>query len=237
MLLKKRSEELEVMDGYQGDAWQVHGTLSNIEIVNRFLGGSRVLIHYLEKFSKTWPAGKTIRILDVGCGSSDIPKAVIDWARRKKLSLKITALDILHDAVTFSRKRLSGYPEINYVQADALKPPFRPEAFDYVFGSMFFHHLSDELILEMLASFNNLAGRGIIVNDLLRRLRAYLMIFLISRFSRVHMFRIDAPLSVLKGFKRPELEDYIEKSGLSYLKFRPHFLWRFALAGEKPFNK
>jgi hypothetical protein len=102
-----------------------------------------------------------------------------------------------------------------------------------VISSLFFHHLDDEKIPDVLKIFDVLAARGLIVNDLLRRKRAYLWIKFFSRFTQNRAFRNDAPLSVLRGFQPKEIKNLTQRSGLNYLKLYHHFGHRFALAGEK----
>jgi len=232
--LKSRSKEEEIMDGFSGDPADIEHAYRLIEKVNRFLGGTRVVLRYLKRYSRRWPAGATIRILDLGSGATDIPRAIVDWARKKNLKIRVFALDILAEALRYSRNKLRDYPEIRFVQASALDLPFGKESFDYVISSMFFHHLDEELLVKVLGEADRTARRGIIVNDLLRYWRAYLWILFFSCFTKNRMFKKDAPLSVLKGFRPREIRTLIQKTSLRYLKFHYHFGHRFALTGERP---
>jgi len=232
--LKHRSKEEEVMDGFSGDPRDIEHAYRLIERVNRFLGGTRVILKYLRRYSGHWPAGATIRVLDLGSGATDIPRAIANWCRKKKIKIQILALDILSDALRYSRNKLADYPEIRFIQASAFDLPFKKGSFDYVISSMFFHHLDDEALVKVLRESDRAAQKGIILNDLLRYWRAYLWILFFSCFTKNKMFKSDAPLSVLKGFRPHEMKALIRKTSLPYLKFRYHFGHRFALAGEKP---
>jgi len=233
VFLKTRSDKKEIMDLATEDFDQTAQAYRLIRYVNKYLFGTRVFLTHLEQHSRVWPANKTIHLLDVGAGGCDIPKAIVDWARNKKVPIAITALDISAFALHFARKEISGYPEILLCLGSIFDPPFQPGSFDYVISSMFFHHLSDAEIPRVLRSCDTLAARGIIINDLLRNIRAYLWIYFLSRFTKNRMFQNDAPLSVLRGFKKNEVEVLIRRSGLDYLSFHHHFGHRFAIAGEK----
>ena len=233
---KTRSQEKEIMDLGIPSYEETVGNYRLIRSVNRFLGGSQTILTHLARFSRSWSKDALIRILDVGSGAADIPQAIIRWGRRRGYPISVVAVDRDPHVIRFARQALEDYPEITWVRALSPSLPFGPASFDYVISSLFFHHLSEGEIVETLQTFDRLARRGIVVNDLLRRRRAYLGIFLLSRFSRNQPFRKDAPLSVLRGFQRSEIEPLVAKAGLGYLKFCSHFAYRFAIAGEKEFR-
>lgn len=233
LAFKHRSNEKEIMDleirGYEETA----EAYRFIRDVNRYLFGTRVILSHLEQYSKHWDKHSILRILDVATGASDIPQAIALWAKKRGFQVQITGLDINPQVMTFAKKEIAGYPEIRLVQGNVFHLPFRPESFDYVISSMFFHHLTDLEVTQVLQIFDRFAKRGIVVNDLSRSLRAYLWIQLFARLSKNEMIRNDAPLSVLRGYRRPEVERLIRESGLPYLGYHRHFAHRFAIAGEK----
>jgi len=228
----RRSDEKEKMDLGQMSAREARDTYRLIHLVNRFLGGTRVILHHLRHFSRRWRPGQRVRILDVGAGNADIPRAVIDWARKKPYDVFLTALDNSLPAVRLMQKECAEYPEIFPLQGSVHNLPFSQKSFDYVISSMFFHHLNDSEIASTLQSFEGIASRGIIINDLLRHPLAYAGIYLLSRLTSDSFFRYDAPLSVLRGFSVAEAGALISKSGIPYLRFYRHTTFRLALAGE-----
>lgn len=231
--LRHRSPLKEIMDLEIRSDRETFQAYDLIRLVNRYLGGTKTILSHLKRFAKNWPQGKFVKILDVGSGACDIPQSIIDWARKNNYKIKITALDLSSQSMAYARKHLIAYPEIELVEADILQHPFQKGEFDYSISSLFFHHLSDEQIPKVLHIMDQLSTRGIMINDLLRRHRAYLWIYFFSRFTSNDMFRQDAPLSVLRGFKHNDIKNWKLKTGLDYLKFYEHFGHRFALAGEK----
>ena len=225
--LRQRSTEKEILDEQSFDETTLREIYGHLALVNQWLGGRRTVLLHLEKFSRRWESGRTIKILDVGSGGADIPKAIVDWARKKGIHVFITALDLV------PVKGLQDYPEIQPVIARHPDLPFAAESFDYVITSLFFHHLSDAEIPASLIAFDRIARRGILVNDLVRSPLAYFGFRFFCIFTPNEIFRKDGFTSIKRAFVRPEVENWIAAAGLSYLKYSPHFAWRFALAGEK----
>ena len=230
-----RSIEKEIIDLRKLTPEETASVYPLIARVNRRLGGTRVILHYLEEFSRRWDHEKIIRILDVGTGVADIPAAILRWAKQKKIKIHITALDIDSENLTLAKHRLDSITDISFVQASSMQLPFAEQSFDYVMASLFFHHLSDEEIIQNLKNFDHLAKQGIIINDLVRSPAAYAGFFLFSLAAgRNAIFRHDGLLSVKRSFRLAEARQYIEKAGLSYLKPQRHFAFRMAIAGQKP---
>lgn len=224
----KRSLEKEIIDLEKLDEAATRKTYRLITHVNRFLGGTHVILHHLEKFSRNWPPGATIRILDVASGPADIDEAILKWAKKKSLRVSITAFDLSYEVLSMARTT-----PLSLVQGKNLEFPFPDNSFDYVLSSLFFHHLSDEDIVASLRAFDRLAKRGVIINDLRRSRAAYFGISFLALFTGDAIFQNDAPLSVLRGFKRDEAESFVSRAALPYIKYSPHYAFRFALAGEK----
>lgn len=259
----KRSQEKEIIDLRKLTPEETDSVYGWMGAVNQYLGGRRVILRHLEAFSKNWAADQMIKILDAGAGGSDIPAAIVRWARLKKKKVKIIALDLDLQALLFGKQKYSKRrrcelyspptkpfggdiknlpsPKVSvgidrslfWVQASCLKLPFAEKSFDYVIASMFFHHLPGEIILQCLHAFDGLAARGILINDLYRSRLAYAGFWLLSLPLPDPIFRHDGLLSIRRGFRPAELREWIQNSGLTYLSVFRHFAFRVALAGDK----
>lgn len=231
--LAARSPEKEILDLEIPDYSETVASYLLIQRVNRFLGGTEALLSCFKEFSKHWKKNSPVSILDVGCGTADIPRSLVDWGRKKGSPLSVTCLDLNEHALSYTQKNLSRYPEFFWVRASNSHLPFRDESFDYVISSMFFHHLENPEIVATLRNFNRIARRGIVVNDLVRNRLAYFGILSLSQFIPNRIFRFDAPLSVRRGFRPEEIRSLARQAGLDYLRFQSRYAFRFTLAGEK----
>ena len=225
-----RSSQNEIIDLRPLTPEENRSAFKRISWVNRFLGGTGVILHHLKRFSKNWNSGEVIRILDLGTGISDIPEAIIKWGNKKGFRIQIAALDLFHESLKSGRPNPGIFP----VQASCFAPPFQNQTFDYVIASMFFHHLSDPEICEVLRQSSLMAKRGVIMNDLYRSFIPYIGFWLLTLFTGDPIFRNDGLISIQRGFRIQDLKDWISKTELSFLKPRCHiFSFRVALAGEK----
>jgi len=173
--------------------------LRNLRTINRYLGCYRTVLSGLA-CALDGQSASGFTLLDVGTGNADIPAAIVDWARRRKLTAQISCLE--HDAITVEQaaEQTRHFPEIAIARGDALTPPFHPASFDFVLASQLLHHFSDAQIVSLLRIWAKLARRAIIVSDLVRHPLAYHGIRLLTKsFTRNIMTRIDAPLSVQRA--------------------------------------
>jgi len=194
-----RSAALEMMDLPGQPRQLLLDDLRNLRAINRYLGcyGNvlRALAGALRRHGK-----REFTLLDIGTGNADIPAAIVGWARRRKLTARLSCLE--REAVTVEEAagQTRALPEIKIVRGDALRPPFRPESFDFVMASQLLHHFPDEQIIGLLRTWATLARRAVIISDLVRHPLAYHGIRLLTQcFTRNIMTRIDAPLSVRRA--------------------------------------
>ena len=232
MLTPKRIYVEEMLDSGIGTDDDVARNLLDLRRINRFLGGTRVVLDALSSSLSGSPLD-TLSLLDVGTGSADIPGAVAGWCRARGVNPLIVALDLSERNLRVSRTRLGISEQVELIQADSLKLPFVARSFDFVTASLFLHHFEDEDVVRLLADFARVARRAVIVNDLVRNLVPYY-------FSRVtgpilatsFLTRNDGPVSVLRGFTANELQRLAGRAGLNRCKVHRVFPYRLSLIAE-----
>jgi SAM-dependent methyltransferase len=229
--LNTRRCEAEWMDAPDADPVLLHKSLAYIRRINLLLGYTRATLHHLEAFSTSWRPGETIRIIDLATGSADIPRAILRWAKGRKLDIHVVGVD-LH-AKTAAEAAQSRDPRLRIVRADVLDLPFADGSFDYALTNMFLHHLDDRQIVTVLKNMARVARRGIIAADLLRNRRAYAWIVLFTLLANP-MVRHDARISVAQALSKTEVMALRNAAGLGFASYFRHFGHRFVLAGEKP---
>src|SRR5919202_15425 len=80
----------ELMDRSQPLTAELERDLANLRSLNRWFGSHKLVLHFLRRWVKP---GTQVRILDVGTGSGDIPRLVVDFARRNRITADLDAID------------------------------------------------------------------------------------------------------------------------------------------------
>ncbi len=224
----------ELMDDPKVDRAELEESLRFIRTVNRRLGGAAAALKHLQRWSADWPSRQTIRILDIGTGSADIPLAISDWAATSQHPVHITAVDLHETTLAVARDQVGERGDIELVQADArtLTDLFEPRAFDYAHAGMFLHHLSDIEAMTVLRIMDRLTTRGLIWNDLVRGPIEKLAVRVLT-IRAPAMVKHDAVVSVAAGFTRREVLDLAKRVGLETPTYHRHLFGRFTLVSEK----
>src|SRR5438067_3988093 len=103
------------MDRPQPVTSELERDLANIRSLNRWFGSYRQVHHFLKRWLK--PNGE-VRILDVATGSGDIPRLIVDLARRRNVSVRIDAIDQQSSTIEIARQLSSDYSEIDFFCAN-----------------------------------------------------------------------------------------------------------------------
>jgi 2-polyprenyl-3-methyl-5-hydroxy-6-metoxy-1,4-benzoquinol methylase len=221
-----RSTEIEIMDDLLCRGEVVHQTLRELEFINTWLGGNAVTITALDQLLHDWPVNETITIVDLGCGGGDMLRIIHAWAAKKGFSVKLIGIDANPHIITFARKSLLHLPEIEFLALDIFSAEFKNLVFDVVVGTLFYHHFDNDQLSSFFQNLRYQAKKGIIINDIHRHALAYYSIKLLTTlFSKSSMVRFDAPLSVLRAFKKAELAKILRNAGIQ--DFRLQWKWAF----------
>jgi ubiquinone/menaquinone biosynthesis C-methylase UbiE len=220
----RRLNARERLDEPVHDVATLATDLTHIENVNRWLGGRRAALAALRPYlNRNAPSN----ILDVGCGSADVPRAIAENAQRTGRQVRIIALDRSRQILGIAQRRTPA-STIRFTQADASALPFGDGAFDIAIMSLALHHFEAEARIAVLREMSRVASRRIIINELERCWPNYAGAQLLAATVwRGHvMARHDGPLSVLRSFTRRELEAEMREAGLRDVTVTRRFFHR-----------
>lgn len=223
----KRATGLEIMDDFNLGADEIDPLLSGLERVNQYLGGYHVVFSALKEAS----VKNHSHISDWGCGGGDVLRAIAKKAQKQNLKLQLTGIDATPAAVNFA-KRKNNSPKIHFILADVLSEKIAALKFDIVLSTLFTHHFEDEVWVLLVKKMLDCSRHAVIIDDLNRHWFPYYAIKIITKIvTRSRLARYDGPLSVLKGFKRKELESLLQKAGVKNynIKWMWAFRWRIIL--------
>lgn len=208
-MFESRATELEFLDDPNCDPALAAASYRFMEMINTYTGGTAVVKHFISTQARGHK--RTLRVLDIGSGSCDIPLAVIRWAAQKEIRLEFTCLETSPGAIAAARAKLAvaNHHNITLRQEDVFR--HQPlEAYDVATASMCFHHFSDDAILTLLQKLRPLVRKSVLINDLRRTPPAWLAAGLLTAGLPPEL-RHDAMLSVRRGFKLNELASLLRQ--------------------------
>jgi SAM-dependent methyltransferase len=218
--LSRRSTETELLDtGVPDD--EALASLADLRRVNRWLGGRAALLEAARPFLARSPA----HLLDLGCGSADIPAFV----RRRLPHVVALGIDVkpLH-----LREVPAG---VLPVRGDARRLPVRESAVDVVTLTHFLHHFDDGEAVPLLREVARIARGAVVVNDLRRSTTSHLVArVLLPALLRSRVSVADGLVSIRRGFTPGELEGLLLRAGWAAPSVRRRFPYRLVATATRP---
>lgn len=219
--LSRRALETELLDTGVSERDALR-SLADLRLVNRWLGGGHGLLRAVRSLLAGVPLP---RILDVGCGSADLPHLIVTHSAVPVLAVGVD-IKLLH-----LRQARVG---LERVCADVRRLPFRPASFDVVTASLFLHHFDSSEIAAVLRALFGLARRALVVSDLRRASVPYFF----GRAFFPLLFRTsvsvsDGLLSIRRGFTAAELEAGFRDAGIERVRIGRSFPYRLIAVAER----
>ncbi|HEY2328461.1 MAG TPA: methyltransferase domain-containing protein [Verrucomicrobiae bacterium] len=226
--------ESEFVDRADVDPAILREEMELLEKANRWLGAHRLMLEGVGRLlGPQFPS--TLRVLDLGTGLADIPRALVAWARQNHLPVVITAVDMNPKTLDLARAACRDWPEIKLEPHDLRALPYAPESFDLVLCSLALHHFSATDVAVILRRMRKLARCGYIVSDLRRNWLTITMTRLVALIPLTSQaFRQDALQSCRAAFTIQELRTIAQQAELGDVRItRHHWFFRMTLEGKK----
>lgn len=219
----QRTKKEELMDDFSLSGLPLRDTLNKLATINKWLGGNKVTLNGLKKILKTQVKSRELTIVDLGCGGGDLIRRVATFGRQQGYTFKLIGLDANKDAIEYARSLSGAYPEISFKHQNIFSDDFEKLEYDILLSTLFLHHFKEQEIIGFLKKAIKKVRLAIIINDLHRHRLAYYLFKLISLGFNNNMIRQDGLVSILRGFKRKE----IEKISTNF-KTKSKVLWKWA---------
>src|ERR1700737_4113318 len=158
--------EPELMDRPQPVSAELERDLKNLRQLNRWFSSHRLVLHCLRRWIQP---GDQVRIVDLATGSGDIPRLIVDHARKIGAKVQIEAVDQQRSTLEIARKLSADYAEISFSGANVLEWN-SSERYDIVLNSLALHHFSEDDAVRLLRRCRELSRRFVLVSDLRRGL-------------------------------------------------------------------
>src|SRR6266481_930706 len=109
---------LEMMDRPQPVSPELERDLQRLRQLNRWFGSYRLVLKFMRRWIKP---GTRLRVVDLATGSGDIPRLLVDLARKIGSHIEVDAVDRQSATLQIARKLSAAYPEISSHEADSLE--------------------------------------------------------------------------------------------------------------------
>ncbi|RYE35789.1 MAG: methyltransferase domain-containing protein [Sphingobacteriaceae bacterium] len=213
----KRATKPELMDDFSLPSAEINPLLTGLELVNQYLGGYNIIFSAL----KTVSVQQNFCISDWGCGGGDVLRAIDK--KFKNDNLILSGIDATPAAVAFANQKNTS-PNISFVLADVLSAETKNLQADIVLSTLFTHHFLDDEWVLLIRKMLDCSKHAVVIDDLHRHWLPYYVIKILTKLTNSRLAQYDGPLSVLKGFKRKELEVLLQKAGINNYSIR----WKWA---------
>ena len=209
--LKKRSDDIELMDMTDCDEKKLINTVRQFRVINFLFTRSRYLIkkYIISDMLKT--QRKIYTFLDIGSGGCDIPIWLNKKAKKLGLNVKITCIDNDGRIIKYAKDKIKNIKEIKLIKASALDLKKLGD-FDYIFTNHFLHHISQHELPDIIKSISESTNRLFLINDIYRSNIAYFFYTIfVGIFFHKSFALYDGRISIKKGFMKNELLDIVRK--------------------------
>jgi ubiquinone/menaquinone biosynthesis C-methylase UbiE len=205
-----RADRPELLDQPNIPAADIERNMYELSVINRQLGGHQTT---WKGFSGLAKNAEEIHVCEIGCGGGDNLKAIEGRTGNRFNRMSFTGIDINPDCIGVAEK-ISWKKTTRFLVSDYRNVRF-PSKPDIIFCSLFCHHFKENELIPMFRWMHQNSRSGFFINDLHRHPLAYYSIrALTGLFSRSYLVKHDGPLSVLRGFKKKELQYLLDKAGM-----------------------
>lgn len=221
--MKHRTDEREIMDDFTLEGDHLRSNLDILASINKWLGGNQITLSGIQKLLKNTPKGQKVVIVDLGCGNGDMLRRISKLGEQLDHNFELIGIDANMDTICYAKDLSKDYSNISYVQMNIFSKEFNDMKYDIALSTLFLHHLSDQEIIDKLTLLRQSARIGIVVNDLQRNKLAYFLFGIISFFINNKIVRNDGLVSIRRGFRKDELNNYSKE-----LQLESDIGWKWA---------
>ncbi|MDI3318935.1 methyltransferase domain-containing protein [Pinibacter sp. MAH-24] len=225
MKFSQRSYTQEFLDRDDIPFNDIKRNMQELDVINTWLGGHGITLSGIKELLQTQKLEKVI-ICEIGCGGGDNLCAINKWCEKNNVAAFFIGIDINAHCISYARER---NPSISceWITSDYAKVMFDQKP-HIIFSSLFCHHFSEEQLQKMFQWMHANSSLGFFINDLHRNRLAYYSIKILTAiFSRSYLVKNDAPLSVLRGFSKSELNTILSDASIHKhsIKWKWAFRW------------
>ncbi|MFF2886472.1 methyltransferase domain-containing protein [Paenibacillus sp. NPDC057967] len=221
--LQNRELKPEYMDDRTQGGPELQEALVHLRRLNRLFGAASPTLYGVKRLWKAAGSPKELSILDIGAGSGDVNRKLLQWALEEGVRLNVTLVDTTEEAVKEASLYFWNESRVRVCQGDLFE--LEADSADVVTGTQFLHHFTGHELERAVRQMMRASRIGVVINDIHRHPVSWLSVWLATRLiSRNPYIRHDGPLSVAKGFRGDDWGRLRKALSLGPSSFK--YVWR-----------
>lgn len=224
-MFRARSYTPELLDQPNIPFADIRQNMQELDTINTLLGGHAITLQGLKMLLQHTPNEQPLHIAEIGCGDGNNLRVIRRWAGKQQRAVQLTGIDYNKACIDYANEK-NGNKGIHFIYSDYQEVMFAEKP-DIIFSSLFCHHFDDVALVAQLQWMRQNCRLGFFINDLHRHPLAYHSIrWLTKAFSKSYLVKNDAPLSVLRGFRKEEWQQLLQKAAVpASVKWMWAFRW------------
>lgn len=178
ILTERQPELIEYMDREDCDPVLLQNTYRQFATINALLSQWKKV--YENELKPLMNTDRTYTLLDIGFGGGDVPLKLLHWAKRDKINLKITAIEIDQRAFQYADS-LSDTPNLDFRHCSSADLVREGLTFDFVISNHVLHHLKNTEAHKLLHESESLTRKKVVFNDIERSDIGYVLFTSLAR--------------------------------------------------------
>ena len=221
----ERLQAEELMDDPALDAGTYRAVLTDLARVNRATLAHRPTLGFLRR---AVGRRRSFRLLDVGFGGGDMLRHIARWARKRRIAVDLTGIDLNRRSADVAEAHPSPGAPIRYLTGDYAD--LAGQGFDCVISSLVAHHMTHAQLVRFLGFMEREAQAGWFVNDLHRHGFAWTAFPVLARIEGWHrIVRIDGMTSIARSYRPKEWPPILAEAGIEGARVRRRFPFRLCV--------
>ncbi|RJE87797.1 methyltransferase domain-containing protein [Paenibacillus sp. 1011MAR3C5] len=221
--LQNRELKPEYMDDTTQGGPELQEALVHLRRLNRLFGAASPTLYGVKRLWKAAGSPKELSILDIGAGSGDVNRKLLQWALEEGVRLNVTLVDTTKEAVKEASLYYWNESRVRVCQGDLFE--LETDSADVVTGTQFLHHFTGDELEQAVRQMMKASRIGVVINDIHRHSVPWTAVWLATRLiSRNPYIRHDGPLSVAKGFRGEDWGKLRKALSLAPSDFK--YVWR-----------
>ncbi len=227
----RRSGEKEIIDSTEIAPAEIYQNMRELKFINASLGGHDATLAGLKKLLRN----KKVSVCEIGCGGGDNLNAIDKFCKKNEIECELTGIDLNADCIDFAKKSASNEGTA-FLHSDFNDVHFSHKP-DIIYSSLFCHHFSDQELVTMVKWMRDNCTEGFFINDLHRHPLAYFFIkYSTKMFSGSRLVKNDAPISVMRGFRRKDWEKILSQAGIDNYEISWRWAFRWLIIVRKNYT-